>query len=144
MKINKKQEKSRKYYIFKIFLLIIYFIFLFELYRILINYGASPLLALLIDFFALLFFIGFLVKGKGNSLFSRFKHEKTNLEDSDQKKKEEYLKQFEKYHPQLRRIDKIDLSQKYRNPIVRKCPNCRMILAGFVKKCPNCGENIVK
>ncbi|MHA1489611.1 MAG: hypothetical protein ACTSRI_08150 [Promethearchaeota archaeon] len=144
MEINEKHEKSWKYYVFRIILLIIYFIFLFELFKILINYGASPLLAFALDFFALLFFIGFLVKGKGNSFFSRFKHKKINLKDTDKKKKEEYLKQFKKYHPQLRRIDKIDLNKKYRKPIVRKCSNCGIILPGFVKKCPNCGENIIK
>jgi ribosomal protein L32 len=78
-----------------------------------------------------------LFKGKGfSSLFKRNRY--NNLQQNE---REKYLKELEKHR--VRRIDHIKLDSKYRKPIIRKCPNCRMLLPHFVKKCPNCGEVIL-
>ena len=69
--------------------------------------------------------------------------------DKNKKKKGEYQKQKEtiekdgqikSYTP--RKIKPVNLNIKYRRPLVVKCSNCRMTVAGFVKKCPKCGEAI--
>ncbi|MHA1670296.1 MAG: zinc ribbon domain-containing protein [Promethearchaeota archaeon] len=136
MTIEVEKIKKKKNYYLQIVLLITFTIFLVYFYNVLINYGSSHLLALLILFFFTLLFIGLLVKGK--EIFSLFKHKRYN---NQQNEKERYLKEFETHH--VRRIDHIKLDSKYRKPIIRKCPNCGMLLPHFVKKCPNCGEVIV-
>lgn len=131
-----KKKFPRNYFVLKLVLLIIFAIFLFYFYNTLISLGSSHLLALLILLFSLLLFIGLLFKGK--EAFSLFKRNRNN--NLQQNEKEKYLKQFEIRH--VRRIDNIKLDSKYKKPIIRKCPNCRMLLPHFVKKCPNCGEVI--
>lgn len=132
----KKATFTRKQYILRLILLIIYIYLLYELYWLILKLGGTPLIAILILTFAFLFFLGLLLKKKGRSLFSLFKRKKkqtsTNYYDKIRGKK-----------PHIRRIDIINLDSKYRNPIIRKCPNCGIELAGFVKQCPNCGEKIV-
>ncbi len=113
--------------------LVIYLIFLYIFYWILIDLGTYPFVAILILIFALLLFLGILLKKKGKSLFSRFKRKSPNLSD-----------RYKTEKPRVRRVDLITLDTKYRKPIVRKCPNCGIQLAGFVKKCPNCGEEMLK
>ncbi|MFX1572949.1 MAG: hypothetical protein ACFFB0_09375 [Promethearchaeota archaeon] len=135
-KQNSIRKHSKKFYIFRIILLTIYVGFLILLYRILLDFGSSHLIAILIFTFAFLVFLGLLVKSKDLSLLSLFKRKKI--------KKENYIKDYEKYHPHLRRVDYVNLNLKYRKPIVRKCSNCGIVLAGFVKRCPNCGEKIAQ
>ena len=79
-----------------------------------------------------------LLKDKNVSFFSRYKRSINNKDTS----KDDFLNEYEKYHPQKRRIDYIDIRSKYRKPLVRKCSNCGIMVPGFVKKCPNCGERI--
>ena len=128
------EKTKKKFPILKLVLLIIFAIFLVYFYNTLISLGSSHLLALLILLFSFLFFIGILFKGK--EAFSLFKHNSYN--NLQQNEKEKYLKQFEIHR--VRRIDHIKLDSKYKKPIIRKCPNCRMLLPHFVKKCPNCGD----
>ena len=129
------EKTEKKFPTFKLVLLIIFTIFLFYFYNTLISFGSSHLLALLILLFFFLVFIGMLFKGKGFSS-SLFKHNRYN--NLQQNEREKYLKELEKRH--VRRIDHIKLDSKYGKPIIRKCPNCRMLLPHFVKKCPNCGD----
>lgn len=137
MTIEIEKKKTRNYSVLKLVLLIIFAIFLFFFYNTLISFGSSHLLALLILSFFFLFFIGLLFKGK--EMFSLFERNRYN--NLQQSEKEKYLKEFEKHH--VRRIDHIKLDTKYRKPIIRKCPNCGILLPHFVKKCPNCREVIV-
>jgi hypothetical protein len=135
-----KKKKSWKRNLIKIILIIVFTIFLYELYKILLNFGASLLLAFLIMLFLTLVFIGLLVKDKNKSFFSRYKRDRNNsITDTS---KDDFLNEYEKYHPQKRRIDYINIRSKYRKPLVRKCSNCGIMIPGFVKKCPNCGERI--
>lgn len=134
-----KKKKSWKRYLIKVILIIVYLIFLYELYRILINLGASLILALFIMLFPTLVFIGLLVRDKNKSFFSIFKQNRNN---SKKTSKDDFLSVYEKYHPQQRRIDIINIQSKYRKPLVRKCSNCGILVPGFAKKCPNCGERI--
>lgn len=134
------KKKSWKRNLIKIISVIVYIIFLYELYNILRNFGASLLLALLIMLFPTLVFIGVLVKDKNVSFFSRYKRNRNN--STKDTSKEDFLNEYDKYHPQKRRIDYINIQSKYRKPIVRKCWNCGIMVPGFVKKCPNCGERI--
>ena len=134
------KKKSWKRNLIKIISVIVYIIFLYELYNILRNFGASLLLALLIMLFPTLVFIGVLVKDKNVSFFSRYKRNRNN--STKDTSKEDFLNEYDKYHPQKRRIDYINIQSKYRKPLVRKCPNCGIMVPGFVKKCPNCGERI--
>ncbi len=134
-----KKKKSWKPNLIRVILIIVYLIFLYELYRILINLGASLLLALLIILFPTLVFMGLLVRDKNKSFFSRFKK---NGNNSEKTSKDDFLSEYDKYHPQKRRIDIINIQSKYRKPLVRKCSNCGIIVPGFAKKCPNCGERI--
>lgn len=133
-----KKKKSWKRNLIKGISIIVYIILLYELYNILLNLGASILLALLIMLFPTLVFIGLLLKDKNVSFFSRYKRSINNKDTS----KDDFLNEYEKYHPQKRRIDYIDIRSKYRKPLVRKCSNCGIMVPGFVKKCPNCGERI--
>jgi hypothetical protein len=132
------KKKSWKRNLIKGISIIVYIILLYELYNILRNLGASILLALLIMLFPTLVFIGLLLKDKNVSFFSRYKRSINNKDTS----KDDFLNEYEKYHPQKRRIDYIDIRSKYRKPLVRKCSNCGIMVPGFVKKCPNCGERI--
>ncbi|MFX1441906.1 MAG: hypothetical protein ACFFHV_00705 [Promethearchaeota archaeon] len=134
-----KRKKSWKRNLIKVISIIVFIIFLYELYTVLMNLGASLLLALLIMLFPTLVFIGVLVRDKSKPFFSMFKKNKNNSKNTS---KEDFLSVYEKYHPQQRRIDTINIQSKYRKPIIRKCSNCGIIVPGFAKKCPNCGENI--
>jgi hypothetical protein len=134
-----EKKHSRKYYFFIAVLGIGYIIFLVWLYYFLTKFGSSLLLTILILVFAFLIFLGGLFGAQHISFFSRFKRKKNKyLNDKDK-----FLKEYEKYHPHLRRVDYVNLNLKYRKPIVRNCPNCGITLASFVKKCPNCGEKII-
>ena len=134
-----KKKKSWKRDLIKVISIVVFLIFLYELYNFLMNLGASLLLALIIMLFPTLVFIGVLVRDKSKPFLSIFSKNKNNSKDSS---KEDFLSVYEKYHPQQRRVDVVNIQSKYRKPIIRKCPNCGIIVPGFAKKCPNCGESI--
>jgi len=138
---NQKGERkhSWKYYVFVLISIIVYVIFLFQLYKILRKLGSSFPLAILILSFAFLIFLGALFKAKDISLLFKSKRKKNKYFE----KKDKFLEEYEKYHPYSRRVDYVNLNLKYRKKIINKCPNCGIILPSFVKKCPNCGEKIV-
>jgi rubrerythrin len=79
------------------------------------------------------------------SLYSRmFSDEKrTKLGGYGYQKLKEVIQkesQIKSYKPRKHRY--INLNVKYRKPLVARCNNCGMTVAGFVKKCPRCGEAV--
>ena len=39
-----------------------------------------------------------------------------------------------------KKLRNVDLSFRYRKPLINKCENCGMMITGYKKKCPTCGK----
>ena len=122
---NKKKKISR-IVLFLFLILVCYFLFSFFM-----DLGSHFIVAFLTVLFIFLFLSGLILEGK--ALFSRFKirtiSPKINSKSSDRKKEEYY--DFKR--------QQINLDFDYTKKIIRKCPNCGIVLPSFAKKCPNCG-----
>lgn len=141
-----EQNKNHKSILPKFIFLIVYTIVLIILYYILFTSGINPLIAFLLLLFFFIIVIGPLFGGLRKSLYSRMfsdEKKKTRGGYGYQRLKEIIKKesQIKSYKPRKRRH--INLNIKYRKPLVVKCSNCGMTVAGFVKKCPRCGEAIL-
>lgn len=119
---------NTKLIILKIIAFFAYLLFLSYLFLILIALGASIPIALMVNLFCFLFFLGLLLKSKKQSTFSK-----------NHQRSEEYLS---KQTIQNRQIppQRIDLEYEYRKNLLKKCDNCGMLLSHIVKKCPICGK----
>jgi len=136
-----EKKKSKKRIILKLFLLIFNILILFFLYYLLTEFGANPFIIVLVLIFVFLTFTGPLYFGKSKSLYSRmFPNKKKKLRERYQRRREEYKKKEDMRQFQLKHLNKISLDIEYRQPIIRKCENCGMMMTKFVKKCPICGK----
>lgn len=140
---QKEENKNRRRNLTKVIFLIIYFFILIIIYFIFVISGINPIIAFLILLFFFIIVLGPLFSGMRKSLYSRmFSKKKKKIKGEYQTQKEiiENESQIKSYTP--RKIKSVNLNVKYRKPLVAKCSNCGMIVAGFVKKCPKCGEGI--
>ena len=140
---QKDRKKNHRKNIPKYIFLAIYSLILVVICYMLILSGVNLIIALFIFLFFFILVIGPLFSGMRKSLYSRM------FSDKKKKKKGEYQKQKETIEKEgqiksftPRKIKPVNLNIKYRRPLVVKCSNCRMTVAGFVKKCPKCGETI--
>jgi hypothetical protein len=134
MSNKKSNEKKRSIQnlVFKFILLGIVLIILIIAFFSMLDLGAPILVALLVDLFLFLFFTGLIFKSREKSLISR-------IFPSGDKKIQFKVSSEEK--------DQIDLKPKtlqfkYQKSLIRKCPNCDMILTRNTKRCPICGKKI--
>ena len=136
---NEKKEITKKQVIFELILLIIVILILVSLYYLFINFGAIPIIIILIILFPFLLAIDPFLRERKKSLYSKIfpKKRKALKEDLTARKK---LR--DRATPSNRTVPSVNLNFKYKKPAIRKCNNCGMILASFVKKCPICGERI--
>ena len=72
-----------------------------------------------------------------------FPNRKGNQNLSYQKKKKTTISEKDAKQPQLKIIQSVDLSHRYRKPIINKCENCGNIAPNFVKTCPFCKNQII-
>lgn len=135
------KKKSRRQLIFQFFLLILNIIIIIFLSVLLTEFGANPLIIILILVFVFLIFLGPLLKRRQKSIYaSLFPDKKKVREEKIQKKEEEIKRREEMKLFKLRHLNKIDLDFEYREPIIRKCDNCGLMIPKFAKKCPICGK----
>ena len=125
----------------KLIFLLIYSGFLIFLFFILTSSGINSIISSLIVLFLLLVVIGPVLSGMRKSLYTSMFSRKKQSDSSYQQHKETVKKQHKitGYKPR-RDIKPVNLNFKYQRPLVGKCSNCGMTVAGFVKKCPRCGE----
>jgi hypothetical protein len=135
---DKKKQIAKKQLIVEFILLTIVILILISLYYLFINFGALPIILILIILFPFLLAIDPFLRERKKSLYSKIFP-----------KKKKALKEEMAYRRKLRdteiiskEIPQINLNFKYKKPAIHKCSNCGMILASFVKKCPICGERV--
>lgn len=109
--------------------LLILFFFLFMT-------GTNIIVAFLIILFLFLFFFGLIFKGKEISLSAHFFSSKTKEKSFRAESKKQYKTEIHKTD----RNNSLDFT--YHRPLIRKCPNCGMILTRNMRKCPNCQKPI--
>lgn len=127
----------------RIIFLIVYLVVLIYLYYVFLDIGINPIVAFLILLFMFVIVIGPVLNGLRKSLYSRMFIDKKRRVRGGYQQYKKAIKEESKipeYKP--RDIMPVDLNFKYRKPLIGKCGNCGMIVAGFVKKCPKCGELI--
>jgi len=142
---NEENSQNKKLLILKLVFIIIGFLIILVLFYLLSEYGANPLIIILILTFTFFTFIGPLYKRKRKSLYSRMlpkKGDKRSRLDEIRERKG-FKKKREIIPNKSKNLKPISLDFEYRKPLVRKCENCGMILASFVKKCPLCGKLII-
>jgi len=127
----KKNILSRKQVISLVILIII--LILFFIYIILS--GTNFIVALLVILFFFLFFFGLIYKGSELSVSSYFGSSRSKKKSSRDRSKEQYKIEIPK------RETPESLNFTYHRPLIRKCPNCGMILTRNMKKCPNCQKS---
>ncbi|MGM0470421.1 MAG: hypothetical protein ACQERB_16685 [Promethearchaeati archaeon] len=112
-----------------IFLLIVLFIYL-------LVYGTHLIVAFLIVLFLFLFSFGLIYNSNKISLSKFFSRSRDKYPSSRDRSKKQYKIQIPKTDtPET-------LKFTYHSPLIRKCPNCGMILTRNMKKCPNCESAI--
>jgi small-conductance mechanosensitive channel len=122
---NKKQQIS----------LLVLTIILLSLLIYLILSGTNFLVSILVISFLFLFFFGLIYKSNEISLSSYLPSSREKPESSRKKSKKQYKVET------LIRDTPESLDFTYHRPLIRKCPNCGLILTRSAKKCPNCGNN---
>lgn len=138
--LNKKSKKS---VYLRLIVLIVEIIVIIILYAFLAEFGANPLIIVLILIFIFLTFAGPLLKKKQGSLYAEMFPDKNKVrEEIIKRKKEDGQKREEMRLFNLRHKNKINLDVKYTKPIIRKCEKCGMIVPKFTKKCPICGNKM--
>jgi hypothetical protein len=131
-KSNNQIKRNRLDIILKIILLSLVVLFLITAYFIMLDWGSPFFIALLVDLFLFLFFTGLIFKPREKSLISRIfpmkdKEIKIKISSNEEDTQEERA---------------ISLEFKYHKSLIKKCPNCGMILTSTMNKCPNCGRKI--
>ncbi|MFX1278761.1 MAG: hypothetical protein ACFFA3_05040 [Promethearchaeota archaeon] len=130
---NNKEKSSKKNTVTLVLLLI----GLFILYYILIEFKTNIIIVILIISFIFLTFLGFIFRNrKKKKMYDDLFPEKQRRTQPI-KRREEY-----KPEPDLKKLAGISLNFKYREPLIKKCENCGMVIASYVKKCPICGASI--
>ena len=128
---NKVEKDSRKGFIFKLTIFVVYLIILLFFLFLLINIGVNPFIVSLLFIFILLASIAPFLKRNKKSLYSRmFPDRKKTSSLSEQRTVQSKI-----FKP-------INLNFNYRKPIINKCENCGNIVPNFVKKCPFCNHSI--
>jgi small-conductance mechanosensitive channel len=115
--------------------LIVLTIILLTLLIYMVLSGTNFLVSILVIIFLFLFFFGLIYKSNEISLSSYLPSSREKPESSRKKSKKQY-----KIETPKRDIPK-SLNFTYHQPLIRKCPNCGMILTRSANKCPNCGNN---
>ncbi|MFX0136791.1 MAG: hypothetical protein ACFFDN_24350 [Candidatus Hodarchaeota archaeon] len=137
----KKEKRLGKSKIIKIILLILYTFLLLYLYTIFITIEGNLFVVILTLIFLFLLGLGLIVSGveKLSKIFRR----KEKKQKTDYQRYKEYLSsEIEPVDEGIRNDSKVSLEIRYRNPLIRKCGKCGMILTSFTKKCPLCGKTI--
>ena len=138
---DNKKKKSWKQLIFRLLLLVLNIIIIIVLYVLLTDFGANPLIIILVLSFVFLIFLGPLLRGRRKSLYASMFPDKKKVQKEKIQKKEEEIKRREEMRLfKMRHLNKIDLDFEYREPIIRKCDNCGLMIPKFAKKCPICGK----
>ncbi|MFW9942185.1 MAG: hypothetical protein ACFFFT_14195 [Candidatus Thorarchaeota archaeon] len=118
--------------------LILLLIGVFILYYILIEFQTNLIVVILIIVFILLTFSGLIFRNR----------RKKRIYDQlfPEKKRRQPIKRREEFRintgPDMKKLSEINLNFKYREPLIKKCENCGMVIASYVKKCPVCGVSI--
>ncbi|TFG21771.1 MAG: hypothetical protein EU529_12610 [Promethearchaeota archaeon] len=142
---NNKELTYKKLILTSIFLFvnILILLFLFSLY---FKFGATPIIIFLIFLFAFLMLFTPFLRRKRKSLYSRIFPDKKNAKEMQRRQKEFIRTRVEPNLPQQKEIKSVDLKIRpigRTKQLIKKCPNCGMILGSFVKKCPACGKSII-
>ena len=142
---NNKELTYKKLILTSIFLFvnILILLFLFSLY---FKFVATPIIIFLIFLFAFLMLFTPFLRRKRKSLYSRIFPDKKNAKEMQRRQKQFIRTRVEPNLPQQKEIKSVDLKIRpigRTKQLIKKCPNCGMILGSFVKKCPACGKSVI-
>jgi hypothetical protein len=155
---EKKEEGISKANLLRLILIITEFVILLVLLFAYITSGINPIILVLIMIFVILFTIGLTFIKRKKSMYSQmFPDRKRQSSQSSQirkirKKKvrriiyqdkeegDEEKEELDEIQPIIYKSISLDI--KRNKPVIIKCENCGMIVAGFVKECPKCKEKI--
>lgn len=139
-----RKKAIRKKMIIRLVIFMIYFSILLYFFYLFIEFGAHPMITILLIVFIFLATIGPFLRRNKKSLYSRmFPNRKKNQNLSYQKKKITTIREKDAKQTQLKIIPSVDLSHSYRKPIIKKCENCGNIVPNFVKTCPFCKRQLI-
>lgn len=130
------QRKYRNKIVFSFVLMMVNLIIILYLYYLLTTVGVNFIIIFLIIFFAILMFIGPVVRGKRKTLYAKMFPEKR----PGRSQRHPTMEEFKVEKP--KEVKNVNLDFKYQEPLIRKCKKCKMIVPKFTKKCPLCGEII--
>ncbi|MFX0030528.1 MAG: hypothetical protein ACFE8B_15055 [Candidatus Hermodarchaeota archaeon] len=136
--MNNNETTSKRTVLLKSFSLILLLIAISTLYYVLIEFKTNLIVVILIIVFILLTFSGLIFRSR--------KQKRIYNQLFPGKKRSEPIKRREEFRinkePDLKKLSDINLNFKYREPLIKKCENCGMVIASYVKKCPICGTPI--
>ncbi|MFW9771764.1 MAG: hypothetical protein ACFFFB_04900 [Candidatus Heimdallarchaeota archaeon] len=143
-KSTKKKVLSKRGIIIRFIFIAFYLISLYFLYIFLVDLAIEHWIIIIILIFLILIVIGPLLTGISKSMYRRLFPKRERREKSDYELYKEDLKsQSQTYEFKPVDTKDINLNFKYRKPIIRKCPNCKITIPNFVKTCPNCGVPVM-
>ncbi|NVM34865.1 MAG: hypothetical protein HWN81_04670 [Candidatus Lokiarchaeota archaeon] len=143
-KITKK-ETIRKKLLVQLVVLVIYLIILLYFYYFFFNFGANPLIIILLIVFTFLMIIGPFLRKNKRSLYSRMFPDRKRKPSLNYKRKLRPITKEKELNLTQQRIFKpVNLDFNYRKPIIKKCENCGNIVPSFVKTCPFCKKQIIQ
>lgn len=143
-KSPKKKVLSKRAIIIRIIFIAFYIVFLYFLYVFLVDLAVQDWIIIIILIFLVLIVIGPLFTGISKAMYHRLFPERKRREKSDYEVYKQELENQTQTH-EFKSVDTkdVNLDFKYRKPIIRKCPNCKIVIPNFVKVCPNCGAAVI-
>ena len=142
MKKENKKYRNKKV-IGKLIFLILYSAFLITISIFLITSNFNPIIVILIVTFLFLLVLGPVINGIQKTIYSKAFLDKKGKSKIGYQEYKEFLQKKKEIEPKELKFDKkINLTFKYKKPLIRKCKNCGMTLVSHVKTCPNCGEKL--
>ncbi len=133
---------TRKKVITRFVIIVLYLSLLLYIYYLFIEFGAHPLIIILLIFFIILVTIGPFLRRNKKSLYSRMFPNRKKNQNLTYQKELTNINEKDIVQTQQKIIKPIDLNINYRKPLINKCENCGNIVPNFVKTCPFCRRQI--
>ena len=137
---NQNREIIRKKIIGRLIFIAIIIVILIILYYLLIQYGANPLILLIIFIFLFLVSIGPLFRQNRRTLYSRMYPDRKRKTSISKQKVKVTPEEIRRHQPKVFRP--VSLEASYNKPLILKCEKCRNTIPSFVKRCPFCNKQI--
>ena len=125
----------------KILILIIYLAVVVFLFYVLSILGIDPIITIVLLFCMSSIVLGSIFrKKKKKSIYSELYPDKKRNKIQRPPRKLELNIETDSEDTVQKKLRNVDLSFRYRKPLINKCENCGMMITGYKKKCPTCGK----